>query len=236
MNKFPYTFKGRKHTEETKLKMSIARNLWYERNPDFVFKINYGRKLSEKTKKKIALSVSLAHKEGRLNTLEWRERHSEFMKKRFADGFNPMRGRKHKPETIAHFKRIRVGINCGKENPMYGMCGELAPSWMGGTSFIPYGREFNFNLKELIRNRFDRCCMICFAEESGICLDVHHVDYDKRNNSINNLVSLHAECHKKTRMNRNGWIKYFKELIRCHQKFVSVTTNQIFCLVELQPN
>jgi hypothetical protein len=34
--------------------------------------------------------------------------------------------------------------------------------------------------------------------------------YDKRNNNINNLISLCRPCHAKSNYNREKWIEYFK--------------------------
>ncbi len=36
-------------------------------------------------------------------------------------------------------------------------------------------------------------------------------DYDKRNNSPENLISLCASCHTKTNFSRNDWTEYFGE-------------------------
>ena len=87
-------------------------------------------------------------------------------------------------------------------------------NWQGGKSFEPYGLEFNDDLKEVIRNRDRRKCQICkiIELENGQKLIVHHIDYNKKNNNPNNLISLCRICHGKTNHNRNYWIKYFKNL------------------------
>ena len=41
-------------------------------------------------------------------------------------------------------------------------------------------------------------------------LDVHHIDYDKKNNDPKNLISLCRKCHMKTNKNRKYWTKYFQ--------------------------
>jgi len=165
-----------------------------------------GKHLGEKTKRKL----SMTFREG------------------FASGkiVHPMLGKNHSLES-------RRKMSLAKKNIYFG---EYNPNWRGGVSFVPYSPEFNDLLKEKVRNLYNRICLICFKSESDRRLDVHHVDYDKANNSFDNLVPLHAECHKKIRINHDRWIIYFKELIKCHQKSVFVTTNQISDLVELQPN
>ena len=38
---------------------------------------------------------------------------------------------------------------------------------------------------------------------------IHHIDYDKINNNIINLISLCKECHSKTNSNREFWRNYY---------------------------
>jgi len=49
-------------------------------------------------------------------------------------------------------------------------------------------------------------------------LDVHHINYNKKNCDINNLVSLCRSCHMKTNFNREYWIKYFEGGLLCLMK------------------
>ena len=44
-------------------------------------------------------------------------------------------------------------------------------------------------------------------------LDCHHIDYNKKNCSLNNLITLCRSCHMKTNTNRNYWINYFNSLL-----------------------
>lgn len=89
---------------------------------------------------------------------------------------------------------IRVKISkslCGK----YG--GKNHPNWQGGKSFEPYGTEFNNMLKEMIRRRDNYICQNCELVENGQKLDVHHIDGNKKNNNLNNLITLCRNCHVK---------------------------------------
>ena len=45
------------------------------------------------------------------------------------------------------------------------------------------------------------------------CLDIHHIDYDKKNNDINNLIALCRSCHCKTNGEREYWTDYLKEFM-----------------------
>ena len=89
--------------------------------------------------------------------------------------------------------------------------GENNPAWRGGISKEPYAFEFSEKLKESIRKRDNYTCQICklTQEQVGCTLSVHHIDYDKKNSSGSNLVSLCNSCHGVTGGNREYWTKVF---------------------------
>jgi len=117
-----------------------------------------------------------------------------------------MLGKKHSKETKQKMRIKHKGLNTWSK-------GKKCHFWKGGISFEPYGLDFNRDLKEVIRNRDRRKCQICEKTEleNKEKLSVHHIDYNKQNNNIDNLVSLCRNCHRKTNFNRNNWIKYFYE-------------------------
>ena len=80
------------------------------------------------------------------------------------------------------------------------------------SSFEPYGKEFNEELKEQIRIRDNHTCQECGKHQKELKrkLDVHHIDYNKKNNNPLNLISLCKKCHVKINGNREHWINYFK--------------------------
>lgn len=87
--------------------------------------------------------------------------------------------------------------------------GKNSPNWKGGTSFEPYPPEFNKQLKREIRKRDKYCCRICGMTQKEhkmrykrqLC--VHHIDSDKTNNNMNNLVTLCDSCHSRISGTRN---------------------------------
>ena len=94
--------------------------------------------------------------------------------------------------------------------------GEKNPSWCGGKSFEEYGREFNDELRNMIRKRDNFTCQECgYTEEQlGYILSCHHIDYDKHNNSEDNLISLCRSCHSKTNWHdRDNWTRYYQDKI-----------------------
>lgn len=114
---------------------------------------------------------------------------------------NPMFGKRHSKEIIEGIKKK--------------ISGKLSPHWLGGKSFEPYGLDFNNKLKGLIRRRDNQICMLCrtHREKLNRALDVHHINYDKRCNLIQNLVALCINCHTPTNYNREHWQKFFQSLL-----------------------
>lgn len=86
---------------------------------------------------------------------------------------------------------------------------EAHPNWQGGISFEPYGPDFNDALKLQIRTRDAFRCLVCGKPENGTAWDVHHCNYNKKDNSPDNLITLCKSCHGKTGTNRDYWQAYF---------------------------
>lgn len=135
-------------------------------------------------------------------------------------------GRHHSEETrekiSKSFKKLWQDENyrnkmsqrmSGENNPMYDVhiCGENHWNWQDGKSFEPYGIEFNKELKENVRKRDNYTCQECgmTEDELGYTLSCHHIDYDKKNNSEDNLISLCNSCHLQTNFNRDDWTRYY---------------------------
>lgn len=86
-------------------------------------------------------------------------------------------------------------------------------NWKGGLSFEEYPQEFNNSLKQQIRDKYNNCDYISGIHKD-ICspnreLDVHHIDYDKKNSNLNNLIPLNKSNHIKTNSNRLFWERLF---------------------------
>jgi len=103
----------------------------------------------------------------------------------------------------------------GSKNHQYGKRGELCPNYIDGRSSESYGTDFDSGLKFSIRQRDNFICWgtFCRVKENGIAHDVHHTDYDKKNNEWWNLITLCKSCHMKTNWNREFWKKCFKILM-----------------------
>ena len=94
--------------------------------------------------------------------------------------------------------------------------GERSNFWSGGISHDPYPIEFNRALKERVFRYYGTVCQICLEENRGRAfvmvhpdLHVHHIDYDKTNNALSNLIPLCHHHHARTNHRRDYWLAYF---------------------------
>ena len=161
--------KGTHHLRESKRKMSIAKK---------------GRLISEETKKKMSEALK-GNKNGLNNHYKHTEETKMKMSKNQSGKNNSFYGRKHSEEVRERVSDTHKGKNHW--------------NWQEGKSCEPYSVEFNESLKELIRNRDDRKCRVCgkTEKENSRKLDVHHINGDKKDCDVKNLISLCMNCHRK---------------------------------------
>ena len=127
-----------------------------------------------------------------------RDNHADF------SGENgPMFG-KHMSEE----SRIKMSCN------MQGITPEEFTGFLSDGLYGKYCSKFNETLKERIREKYGRKCLLCQLTEKenikkyGRKLPVHHVDYNKQCGCDGNecrLVPLCSKCHPKTNANRSRW-------------------------------
>jgi hypothetical protein len=118
----------------------------------------------------------------------------------------------------SHFTRtpcqIRVGggIFCSLDCQHKFYKGENHPNWKDGSTSRPYRKGFNKKLKRAIKDRDNHKCVICGVPEAETIqgLDVHHIDYNKDNHNINNLIALCHSCHARTNHNRDYWRNFLE--------------------------
>lgn len=89
--------------------------------------------------------------------------------------------------------------------------GEKSHLWNGGTSYEDYAIEWTNRLKLSIRERDNFTCQVCGKIEEERSHDVHHIDYNKKNCSNLNLVTLCRKCHMRTNFKREAWIRFFNK-------------------------
>lgn len=172
--------------------------------------IFYGKPRSKETK--LRISIALRGKRfseehisnlskalrGKGHSEEWRKEHSRRMK----GNNNPMR-------------RPEIAEKLGKA-----ISGENHWNWRGGSSFEPHGIEFNSVLRARIRKRDNCICQRCgrTEKEEQIRVDrvlcIHHIDYNKKNNTEDNLITLCNACNTTVNSDRDSWQEYFNILVR----------------------
>ncbi len=119
----------------------------------------------------------------------------------FSGKKNPMYGTKRK--GVGNYFRSKKGNFKLKNNP----------NWRGGVSFEPYSIEFNTSLKREVFIRDNSICQECGENRLWKKLDCHHIDYNKKNNTLMNLISLCPTCHSKTNFNREYWKNHFEDVM-----------------------
>jgi len=120
------------------------------------------------------------------------------------------KGKKLSEETKRKIGERLKGRHCAeetKEKMSLAHKGPKSSFWRGGISFEPYSVDWTKDLKRAIRKRDKYTCQICSKEPATF---VHHIDYDKKNCNLNNLITLCNSCHCKTNFNRKQWLKYFR--------------------------
>ncbi len=128
---------------------------------------------------------------------------------------------KNKPrsqETKMKISNSLIGYkleNYHKQNCQCGVCkskrfeinGKNHPSYINGSSFEIYPVDF-YRIRNRILERDNYICQICYLYGNVI----HHIDYNKKNNIVDNLITLCNSCHSKTNYNRNYWEKELKKI------------------------
>jgi hypothetical protein len=144
------------------------------------------------------MKISMIHK-GKTISEKQRKEHSLIM----IGTNNPMFGNHHSEETRRVWSQKRKGLLSLDKNP----------NWQGGISFERYGLEFDDALRDKIRERDDHTCNMCLVKDEFSNFPVHHIDYNKKNNSEKNLITLCLRCHLKTNYHRDNWKLWFSGLM-----------------------
>ena len=174
---------------------------------------------TESAKRKIAES-----RKGKKHSIETKEKMSKSKKGRhlsvkteFKKGFNAS------PETQfgglrenkrGERKKWKKGVYLGNGKANWLKPGKDHPNWKDGRSFEPYSLDWTKELKTIIRKRDNHTCQECKCkqEQLGYALDVHHIDYNKKNCNHDNLISLCRSCHIKTNYKREEWQNHFNRI------------------------
>jgi len=133
-------------------------------------------------------------------------------------------------------------IDCGKQLARYGAIrcqscsskGELGSNWIDGRSYEKYPSIFTPTLKRKILERDNHTCQLCELTEKEHLLiykrilDIHHIDYNRKNCQEDNLISLCRPCNIKVNYNRNYWQK------KLQKKILEIKNNFWHVLIEMK--
>ena len=132
--------------------------------------------------------------------------------------FEEYYGEEKAKEMKTNISKLHTGKKLTKEHIeiLRSQCGEKSPTWRGGLSFEPYTNKWTEKLREKIRKRDGFCCTLCAKSQNQFNekLHIHHIDYDKKNCSEGNLISLCRRCHLKTNYKRKLWMPLFQKMIQ----------------------
>jgi len=106
-------------------------------------------------------------------------------------------------------------------------------AWNGGSSFEPYSFDFK-TIKKYILERDNHICQFCGKSENGKKHHVHHIDYNKKNSSEDNLITLCTNCHTGTNPinDRQTWQEICNE--RITEIYQNLSCEQKIALVKLK--
>ncbi|MFQ6056190.1 MAG: HNH endonuclease [Methanosarcinales archaeon] len=220
--------RGKKHKEETKRKISEK-----EGRGERISKALKGRKKSEEHKRKLRKSAKERFKDKReRKKMSFRSSISQILKKindpfgwflwkyNIEKGMQKYRGDNNpskRPEV-----RKKISKNNSMKNSIYrkksrlglikalkgvDRSGDKNSNWRGGTSKEPYPFLFNEILKNKVKERDDFTCRLCGSKKH---LAIHHINYDKDDINIDNLVTLCFTCNSRMNGKREFWKNFWR--------------------------
>lgn len=146
---------------------------------------------------------------------------------------NPMYGKKHSKETIQKISNTLSGKYSGKNSCHYGKSlsdevkakisqskkgngmGNENPNWKGGISIEPYCDAWvDKDYKNSIKKRDGNVCLNPYCECIVIRkLDIHHINYNKKDCSPNNLITLCTSCNARANKDRDWHEAWYGAII-----------------------
>ena len=167
---------------------------------------------------------------GRVFSEETKHKFSEARKGKYCGANNHFYGKTHSKETKEKLRQAKLGKpswNSGKKG-VYSKetiqkmsenasqrTGENNPNWKGGICETGQMMRLSDKMRKWragVHKRDNYTCQLCSCSPS---LHVHHIDYNRDNNTVLNLITLCHSCHSKTNGKadkRAAWTKHFREI------------------------
>jgi len=168
----------------------------------------YGVAHSSKVKKLISTKVKQQYAQGRVAWCKGLTKEDHPSLRKLSESMVEL----HKEKKVGMYgrkqsKRQRETMRAywtGREGP-------LAMGWQGGGSLEPYPDSFNKKFKQKIKDRDNNKCVTC---ESTNRLSVHHIDYDKKNTTYENCITVCTSHNSRANRNREHWESFYKNKMK----------------------
>jgi hypothetical protein len=126
---------------------------------------------------------------------------------------NPFYG-KRGVENPAYKKEVRDKISLSK-------MGNKNPAWIDGKSHEPYCDVFfDKEFRTMVLNRDKHVCQNCGVTRLLSLkvfdqnLAIHHINYDKKDCDLFNLITVCSSCNAKANVNRSYWQSHYYNLMK----------------------
>jgi hypothetical protein len=177
---------------------------------------------------------------GRKLSLEHRLKLSLAKKGKYIGKNHPMFGKHHSKESKLKMSKSLKGKKLSKEHKLkisktlrgikrsvehcekigYSHKGKKCNFYIHGNGYAPYPIMFKDTLKENIRERDTFICQGCGLKEQNhyrgnnqTNLSVHHIDFNKQNCDVSNLITLCIGCNLKANTEPDYWVPYYQYIM-----------------------
>lgn len=170
----------------------------------------YGKQLTKEHKEKLskAFSGKKNHFFGKKHTKKVREIISK-----------KATGRKMSPDAIRRSAEAKRGRHYHseewKQHLSLRFSGANNPQWRGGISAEPYCPIWmNEEFKSYIKERDGNKCVNPYCTGRGTKIVIHHIDYNKKNCSRENLVTVCNSCNSYANKDRKWHKAWYRAILR----------------------
>lgn len=92
--------------------------------------------------------------------------------------------------------------------------GKTNPAWLGGLSFEEYCEAWKDDeYKQDIRERDGHKCLNPYCNKEATRLNIHHINYNKKDCHFKNLITVCASCNAKANIDREWHQDWYQALL-----------------------